>query len=196
MRIFVDQGTRQWHLWRQGGIGGSDAPPIMGCGFVSADELLAEKLGGEQRPDSFAMRRGRKLEPVARKLLCDRTGLHLVPICVQHNEVEWLRASLDGVDFWGETICEIKCPNVVDHEIALGGVVPRHCWPQVQHQLLVTDAEVCLYASYSTAERFGEQDQLAIVEVESDAEYQAKLIEEERKFWEKLSAARMRKTAV
>jgi putative phage-type endonuclease len=195
MRIILEQHTAPWHLWRAGGVGGSDAPIIMGCragdeSWPTVEDLIAEKLGKTRREESFAMRRGRKLEPAIRKALEIKTGLILRPRCVQHNQTPWLRASLDGSDFWGKVIAELKAPNVVDHEIALGGVVPRHYFPQVQHVLAASDADVCLYASYSVAERFGGEPSLAVIEVRHNAEYQAELLAREEEFWNRVLAAR------
>jgi putative phage-type endonuclease len=186
MRVLdLEQGSPAWHRWRAGGIGGSDAPVIMGVGFVSADDLLAEKLGRARREATFAMRRGLRLEAEARDLFCRERGVLVRPACVEREDLLWLRASLDGLDFWGELVLEVKCPHVIDHEIALAGVVPHHYWPQVQHQLLVTEAPLLCYASYSLAERFGgpERPSLAVVEVTHDAEYQAALLEAETAFW-------------
>jgi putative phage-type endonuclease len=188
MRVLdLEQGSSAWEQWRRCGIGGSDAPAIMGVGFVSADDLLAEKLGRRERDVTYAMRRGLRLEAEARDLFCRQRGVLVRPACVEREDLPWLRASLDGLDFWGQLVLEVKCPHVIDHEIALAGVVPHHYWPQVQHQLLVTEAPLLCYASYSLAERFGgpEVPSLAVVEVTHDAEYQAALLEAEVTFWVK-----------
>jgi putative phage-type endonuclease len=184
------QGSREWHEWRRGGVGGSDAPEIMGVGWLEggASALLGEKLSGVQREETFAMRRGKTLEVPARALFNARHGLALRPACVSREDTPWMQASLDGLDLWGEIPLEVKCPNVTDHEVALAGVVPHHYKPQVQHLLMVTEAPLLYYASYSIANRFGGKDKpsLAVVEVLPDAEYQATLAAAELAFYERM----------
>ena len=42
----LEQGSREWHAWRKGVIGASDAPKIMGENpWGSRSSLLDEKLG-------------------------------------------------------------------------------------------------------------------------------------------------------
>ena len=42
----LEQGSREWHAWRKGVIGASDAPKIMGENpWGSRASLLDEKLG-------------------------------------------------------------------------------------------------------------------------------------------------------
>jgi putative phage-type endonuclease len=200
MRVLdLEQHTVGWHRWRAGGIGASDAPALMGVHVsgITADQLLAEKLGRERREVTFPMKRGLREESPARLLCEERLGWCMRPACVQHDEIAWLRASLDGLDWLDQALVEIKCPNVVDHEVALAGVVPHHYVPQVQHQLLVSGCALAYYASYSKAVRFGGPDapSLALVEVEPDAEYLARLLEAEEAFWERLSAARRGRVA-
>lgn len=197
--IRLQQNTRPWHLWRAGGIGSSDAAALMGCHVdpkMNADALLAEKLG-QRREVTFAMRRGLNEESPARLACFEALGCVLRPACIQHDEVDWLRASLDGLDFWGETVLEIKAPKIEHHEQALGGEVPGCYVAQLQHQLLVTGCDLAIYASWSLARRFGgpESPSLALVEVEPDAEYLAQLHEVEERFWERLCAARRGRVA-
>jgi len=198
MRLLdLQQGTPAWHAWRKGGVGASDLATICGLALdprrpVTLDDLLAEKLGTGQRQESFAMRRGRSLESPALRLLEEREGLVLRPACVEHDEQGWIRASLDGLTFLQDTFAEIKCLKVVDHELALAGIVPHQYRPQLQWQLLVTELEEGLYASYSTAARFGGpgKPSLAVVVVKADAEAQAELIEQAGRFWQKVEALR------
>lgn len=202
MRVLsLEQGTAPWFRWRQQGVGAIDLTVLMGMGTAidprsppTVEELLAEKLGTGQRQDNFAMRRGRRLESPALRLLCQREDLVLRPACVEHDEQPWMHASLDGLSFLGDVIAEIKACKALYHEQALAGMVPLCYRPQVQWQLLVTELPGGLYVSYSEAVRFGGPDSpsLAVVEVQADAELQAQLIEAASRFWAKVQQLRAR----
>jgi putative phage-type endonuclease len=193
--LTLGQGSPDWIAWRRGGIGGSDAPVIMGTApkeWSTREQLLEEKVTGKRRDTDFAMRRGTRLEPLVRELYAREVGLRVEPVCVAHSEVDWLLASLDGLCCAdsGEWIAEIKCPNWMDHDTALAGIVPAKYVPQVQHCLFVADVTRCDYVSYSENQRFAERDRMVVVRVGADAEYQAALIEAEEAFWAEVCAAR------
>jgi putative phage-type endonuclease len=195
-RIHLEQGGEEWQTWRSKGIGASDAPIILGLNpWRTRDQLLASKVEEVKRrprqrrknaqPDNGAMERGRNLEPVARSLFTSLTGIDLVPLCVISDEYEWLKASLDG---WNDPLgllVELKAVNIDDHETALAGKVPEKYFPQVQHQLIATSPEgkSAQYVSYSINRRLKPKDRLVIVTVQSDPEFQAKLLEAEGLFW-------------
>ena len=196
-RLLLVQRSPAWHRWRYAGLGASDIAAILGVSpYTTRAEVLAEKSRpyGEGQPEgrveTFAMRRGNRMEPVARDLFERATGIPVQPCCVEHGEQPYLRCSLDGLDFWGEILVEIKCPNVIDHEVALAGVVPVHYAPQVQYQLLVTGCERGYYASYSVTKRFTQSQQFALVEVCPDPEAMASIAEAAEAFWAEVVAAR------
>jgi putative phage-type endonuclease len=183
-----EQGSPEWRTWRRTGIGGSDAPEIMGVGYLPGGsvDLLAEKVSGAEREETFAMRRGRQMEAAARAAFVAKYGIKVQPACVSRTDYPWMLASVDGIDFTDTVLVECKALDQVSHEIALRGVVPLIVAPQIQHMLMVTDCELCFYCSYSVAKRFGgkEKPSLAVVEVWPDAEYQAALVHAEKKFWD------------
>jgi putative phage-type endonuclease len=185
--ILVDlrQGSPAWLRWRLGGLGGSDAAAILGVSpYKSARRLWQERTGAVAREEqTFAMRRGIRLEPVARRLYQEQSGHDLRPACCQHDHHAWLRASLDGLDLWGERLCEIKCPNVDSHRAALNGDIPEDHLVQIQHQLAVTGAAVCDYVSYSEHRIFGGDEQLAVIEVRPDAARIREMLFAEWCFW-------------
>ncbi len=186
----LPQQTPAWHAWRAGRLGGSDAPAIAGVSpYSTRQQLLREKLGLEKREVSFAMRQGLMAEETARLMHQERVGLLFTPVCVDHDEIPWLAASLDGWNEDARVILEIKRPNWRDHDYALCGRVPPHYWPQVQHQLFVTGGEECHYVSYSPTQRFAGRE-YALVRVRPDAEYLAWLLGEEETFWDELRTKR------
>jgi putative phage-type endonuclease len=108
----LHQNTPDWHRWRQQGIGASDAPVIMGDGaFKTPRTLWSIKTGRMQEGAAgLAARRGRELERLARRVYEQQTGTQMEPLCLVHDELEWMRASLDGLSFDGSIVLEIKCP--------------------------------------------------------------------------------------
>ncbi|HVP15560.1 MAG TPA: YqaJ viral recombinase family protein [Terriglobales bacterium] len=174
----LDQNTPDWLAWRRGGIGASDAPVVMGVSpWMDLETLWLDKTGRlRPAPANGAMRRGQRLEPVARALYTRVTGIEVRPICLEHGTERWMRASFDGLSADGRVALEIKCPGASDHGTALRGCVPAKYVPQVQHLLAVSGAGVCHYWSFR-------DDEGALVEVAPDPAYIARLIERERAFW-------------
>lgn len=202
IRVNYDQGSETWLKWRQGGLGGSDAASILNVApayWQNANRaaLLAYKIvhHGKAIPrttnknKSFAMMRGTLMEPEARMAYREKTGHNVEPACGIHEKYDFLRASFDGLNKDGSLAIEIKCINQDDHEVALGGLVPSHYWPQVQHLLLVSGAPRLHYFSYSKARRFAQKDLQVLVPVIPSRAYQELLLAEEVKFWDELMAA-------
>jgi putative phage-type endonuclease len=179
--IDLEQGTPEWLAWRSQGIGGSDAPVIMGCSpYGTVQSLWEEKLGLRQRPPTNpGQLRGHELEPHARAALEEHLGISLEPACGQHDTLDFLRASFDGLSFDGSIVAEAKAPNVLDHTTALAGKIPSKYWPQAMHLLSIADsAEKGYYVSYRPGEP------AAILAFFRDADYIARLQAAEVRFWE------------
>jgi putative phage-type endonuclease len=163
-----EQGSIPWLRWRHDGIGGSDAPALMGENpWRSAKALFAEKSApskyGSARPappkpviaDLFATAppaappppdrryrsaasRGSALEPYARDLYNARAGGALQPQCLQSVDRPWQRASLDGFCLETRRALEIKCGDKVYSHVETTGEVPRYYIGQLQHILAVS----------------------------------------------------------
>jgi putative phage-type endonuclease len=120
--IALEQNTPEWLEWRKGGIGGSDAPAIMGVSPWDSPLSLWQRRMGlvPQKVMSMAMQRGHELEPIARALLEKETGLVFAPMCGEHKKFGFLKASFDGVSFCRTALAEIKAPNLKDHANAIG----------------------------------------------------------------------------
>ncbi len=89
------------------------------------------------------MLHGTQLEPAARAAYEGRTGLVMQPLVVIDGEYS---ASLDGLTLGGDRILEVKCPYK-GRASALwqaldAGELPDHYRWQVQHQLMVTQADI------------------------------------------------------
>lgn len=174
----MEQNTAEWEKWRLKGLGSSDAPVVMGVSpWKTRYQLWLEKLGlASSYRSNWAIERGTTLEPKARACLELLTDLSFPPKVVSHPEYEFLRASLDGYNEEKKIVLEIKCPGKDDHKLAKKGVVPEKYIPQIQHQLMVAQAECGYYFSFD-----GEGGH--IVEVGNDKEYQERLIRNEIAFW-------------
>lgn len=178
------QGTPEWLKWREDGIGGSEAGTIMGVNpYCDVYELWQRKLHLLPEIESNdAMKRGHELEPIAREIFELETGLKMKPMCYVHDEYSFIRASLDGISIDENIILEIKCPGLKNHAEAIAGKIKPYYYAQMQHQLLVTGAELCYYFSYT--------DLLEVdawtsppIEVRRDEPFIERLIERESKFW-------------
>lgn len=141
-------------------------------------ELWLEKLGKKKpQKKTEAMQRGNDLEPVARSLFEFETGTDYPPIVLRHPKHEFMIASLDGYHQITNTICEIKCPGPKDHQTALDGKVPQKYYAQLQHQLMVSEADINYYVSYSG------RAMARPIPVEPDLKYIQDLMSREIIFW-------------
>lgn len=182
---FIDlvQGTPEWHEFRQDKIGASMAPVIMGVSpFQTRLELWEEIQFGKKRPKTKAMERGTQMEPAALQWINEALGTNYQPITIQSLTVPERIASLDG-HFEKDGLhflLEIKCPNVQTHLEAVGGDIPAHYYPQLQHQMDVAGVEEIIYLSFD-----GEKG--ATIHCKRDKKYCQKLFVEEMRFLESLS---------
>lgn len=179
MRTIKLNSQEEWHEWRSKHLGASNAGAIMGVSPYDDIVTLWQKYTGarEPQPDNWGMARGRELEPIARRLYSEKTGIDMLPVCVESDELPFLSASLDGYNERSSRAIEIKCPGKENHDLAKAGMLPKHYFAQVQHQLIVTGLPSIDYVSYDG------QDSLVIVPVEKDAEYQERYINQAKFFW-------------
>jgi putative phage-type endonuclease len=187
--------TWDWHEFRRNGIGGSDIGPIyLGENWpykrISLTSLISEKAGlnVEEIEETFAMKKGSRLEDVAIAEFTHRTGI--VPfrkfsaVSADH---PWLRCSLDGIYFEGEIPrpIEVKYTPLSDHHAAaLHRQVPDHYRPQLEWIMMVLDCPSIEYLSINDSRQLDEQDTVHRVRVERDLGLQAKLLQVATQFWE------------
>lgn len=171
------QGTPEWLAFRKTKVSASDAAPVMGANpWKTSIIIWKQKLGllpeDEENED---MKRGRELEPIARGLFENLTDYLMVPKVVLHPNINYMMASLDGIDVLGRAILEIKCPRK-HPECVLDGQIPLYHMPQIQHQLITTGLKKAYYMSYTTSS-------YKILEVFLDEEYAKNLLKKEADFW-------------
>lgn len=182
--IHVKQNTKDWREWRDKGLGASDAPVVMGKSpWTSRFMLWAYKTGLliREEPNGFqaaAMQRGHDLEPKAREMYEAVTGDKFPATSFEHPDFPFLRASLDGYCMPLNKNLEIKCPGKIDHEIAMSGKVPAKYMPQLQMQMLVSNAGLTDYVSWD-----GKSKELAIVSVVPDTDMQGRILIAMCNFW-------------
>ncbi len=180
-RKLPDMSHKEWLEWRSQGIGGSDAPAIMGVSPWSTPyQKWEEKVYGKKQKDNASKKFGRATEEASRFEFEDLIGKRMLPANVENVEFPWIKASLDGIDPKFETIVEIKKANKEDHALACHGIVPEKYFPQCQHIMLVTGK---MYMFYFSSPAKGERGQ--ILEVFRDSDYIAKeLFPKLKEFWE------------
>jgi predicted phage-related endonuclease len=161
------QGSPAWLAARAGCVTGSRAADVVAVRkdgtptAARADylaQLVAELLTGEPQETGVVtpwMTRGTELEPQARlrlEALLDAPVFEsgFVWRVSSHYFNTRLGCSVDGyVGRIEDAIVELKCPKPATHLRYLRDrVVPDAYWPQVVHNLLVTGADVCHFASY------------------------------------------------
>jgi putative phage-type endonuclease len=176
--VQLQQGTREWLEWRHRGIGASDAPVIMGENpWKDVSELLKHKCGApKDQGENAAMTRGTMLEPEARKRYVLQRGFDVQPACLQSNQYDWLRASVDGLSADGKAVVEIKCGDSVYRKTFSSGRVPDYYYGQLQHILAVTGLPSIDFWCY-----LPHCPEVLLV-VDRDDNYSARLLEAEYRF--------------
>ena len=144
----MEIGSKEWLEKRKDFITATDLPVIMGVSkFKKIEDLYWEKKGAKETFVSGLMKRGTELEPEALRYFEDHMNELFVPMFVISKKIPWAAATLDGWNPDG-TFVEINCPGEKDHQSAIKGIVPKHYYPQVQWQMMVTDEDKMYYCSY------------------------------------------------
>lgn len=161
--VDVPQGSPEWLSARAGYVTGSRASDIVAktkAKTASASranylaQLVAERLTGKPQEDTFtspAMERGKALESAARAAYEAHTGYTVLESgFLKSNRLEWVGCSLDGhVAGPIRKIVELKCPMPKTHLAYMkAGKIPADYVAQLQHNLLVTEAESADFVSY------------------------------------------------
>jgi putative phage-type endonuclease len=147
--------------------------------WKTAAQLLHEKRGRVPREpaQNAAMARGTILEPEARRRYISKTGRDVQAACLQSNEHEWLRASVDGLTNSGDVVVEIKCGESVYRNTSQNGCAPDYYYGQLQHILAVTGLQSLDFWCYLP----GLPDLL--VPVKRDNNYIERMLRSESRFW-------------
>ena len=143
----IIQGTPEWHEFRAQHLNASDAPAMMGeSPYKTRDELLREKATGVAADVSEETQRrfdaGHRFEALARPLAEKIIGEELYPVVGSNGR---FAASFDGMTMLGDVIFEHKTLSAALAAIGPDDQLPLHYRIQIEHQLLVSGAEKCLF---------------------------------------------------
>jgi putative phage-type endonuclease len=154
----LTQGSQDWHAYRAQHFNASDAPAMMGVSpYKSRTELLHEKSTGmAQDVDAATQARfddGHRFEALARSLAEEIVGENLYPVTGSCGE---LSASFDGLTMAEDVAFEHKTLNDEIRAAQTAAELGEHLRVQMEHQLLVSGAEKCLFI----ASKWTDEDQL------------------------------------
>ena len=143
----IIQGTPKWHEFRAQHLNASDAPAMMGeSPYKTRDALLREKAAGIIAEVSSETQRrfddGHRFEALARPLAEKIIGEELYPVVGSNGK---FAASFDGMTMFGEVIFEHKTLNAALAAIDPDEQLPLYYRIQMEHQLMVSGAEKCLF---------------------------------------------------
>lgn len=150
--IDLEQGSREWHDYRNTRVMASDIPTLMGVGYSTPRKLFAQKKDPSLSIyENEAMRRGKELESDAREWAEEQIGIKFPPAVVESKECPMFGASLDGLA--ADSILEIKCPGYrVYKEFIENGTIPTNWLYQIQWQLYITGFNtgyLCVYEGFT-----------------------------------------------
>lgn len=176
----IDRET--WLEARRKGIGGSDAPAILGLNpYRSAFDVYADKLGLVDPPEeNEAMRQGRDLEDYVASRFMEATGkkVRRRNAILQHPEYPFMIANIDRFIIGENAGLECKTTSALTKHKFKQGEYPAAYYVQCMHYMAVTGTEKWYLAVLVLGKEFH------VFEILRDeAEIQA-LIEAERAFWE------------
>lgn len=185
----MEQQSSDWLVWRQSGLGSSDASVIMGIDpYRDREQLLDDKLGrGEPMKKNFAMELGNKFEGAARALSYFDLDIEFEPITLTHPDLNWMRASLDGYSTEHNCLAEIKYMGNVNWEACRNANAPLlHHAAQMQHQLAVAGMPMAWYIPYTLTKDKKEINDICYIKVERNDVYIDNLIRLEKEFWDEV----------
>ena len=191
--VDIDQGTQEWHAWRADGIGASDVASVINWPYAheTARALWMIRTGRKPRADlsnNYFVLRGQKFEPLARgaveEYLAARLGFRdlAIPVCVQHDDYDFIRVSLDGMLSDGIPT-ELKVPcwenfEIVRRDKRQSEPYQRY-YPQVQDQMLATGADYGFLSFYRVYD-----NRLVVFEIKRDQNFIDQLIEKQAWWWD------------
>jgi putative phage-type endonuclease len=156
IEIYADR--EAWLEARVNGIGGSEAPIVLGVSpYDSSYSLWATKTNRVPRkPATRRMELGNRFEPIIRDLAVEELGYEIesaAPFTMhRHSQHPWAFASLDAkilpIDSRGPGNLQIKkVSGYLSHEWD-DGKVPLHIQVQVQHEMFAAELKWAVVAAF------------------------------------------------
>lgn len=183
--VQIAQGSPEWLAWRMQGIGGSDAPVVLGCSpYRTKYDLFREKarlprLENDDADKEFIFNRGRQVESVIRQQFFEMTGVMMEPLCGVHEKFDHVIVSLDGFDHKKFGVLEGKLVGA--EVLALAKKerkIPDHHFAQIQHAIEASGVDLGQWFGYDFNKKSG-----VVIEVKRDKEFIKRMLDEEHAFW-------------
>jgi len=183
--ITLDQRSQAWLDWRDGGVGASESAMIQNISPFGSGQKLWEQKTKRRPRDKLnpAMLKGQLDEPLALAAYEELTGEIMIPLCAEHDQYPFIRASFDGIRPDHTKILEIKCPSLRIHEAALSGIIQPYYITQMHQQMLVANLdEVDFFSFYK--EHPDPTKRCALINVKRSDIMIQELIADVSLFWE------------
>ena len=178
--VDIEQGSPEWLEFRRSKVGSSDAAVIMGLSpWKTPYQLWKQKIEGTTDAVNPAMREGLRLEPIARDMFTEETGISVTPKVGISEENPWQISSFDGITEDGKIVWEVKCGSLELYEQALRGEIPPYYFCQLQHHLCVAKADKAIYSCFY-------REEIKNLDVWPDINYIEKMLHKQKKFSELL----------
>jgi len=184
--VDLEQGTQEWLQWRKTGITASEIAAILGLSpYKTPWQVWAEKTGlvpPEDLSNNPFVAAGVAQEDTARQFFERQHDDILLPVCVKSTKYPFLKASLDGLSQDNIPV-ELKVPSEatwdkVDIEGENSEAFKLY-YPQIQHQILVTDASCGWLVFYRDG-------QLREFFIEPDPAMQDAIVQTASAFWQSI----------
>lgn len=196
----MEQGTNDWHKWREEGIGSSDVAAIMQPegAYQTRYQLFLKKTGQakqetekEKKSKEFIFEKGHRIEEMVRERYERKELISFSPSLFQREDNAWMKASVDLCSHELKVIKEVKYVSLEEFE---KGICPARYFPQIMWQYLVTgygQVDLVLATDYMWSEDGKEKIKIPTkegfrtkeVQVPLDMAYIEKMAEAATDFW-------------
>jgi putative phage-type endonuclease len=193
--VKLEQKSPEWLKWREDGIGGSEIGTVVGVNpYQTAYQLFLVKAKlkpAEDLSNNFFVKRGNRIEPIARQFVNGELNAKFEELCGEHDAFSWAKYSSDGVDWERGEIIEIKGMGDKNHQMILD-LKPnwklsdldaknplKYYMPQMQYGMAITETKLCHFVSYNPAHPMPYKR----VEIKPDKDMQDFLFIQGGQFW-------------
>ena len=183
MEAHTIQRSQEWYDFRVGKLGASSSGAVLGLSPWQTPLQLYNEMKGltPPRKTTAAMQIGIDREDEAIDWLNATTGNSFKPAVGTYKHNERIIASLDGYCESQNLIAEIKCSQGIFDKAKMGVIDPFY-FAQLQHQMLVYEAEKNLFVAFDGFDG-------VIIEVERDEEFIKDMLAKELEFLECLDTS-------